>query len=77
MTHGDSLTLTVQATQRSLEERLGEALLPHRDPLRPRDHYAATDTFLAATSRHLASVEAVLVDRVRHSVPDGHELGHE
>src|SRR4029078_5964154 len=27
MTHGDSLTLTVQATQRSLEERLGEALL--------------------------------------------------
>jgi len=77
MTHGDSLTLTVQATQRSLEERLGEALLPHRDPLRPRDHYAATDTFLAATSRHLASVEAVLVDRVRRSVPDGHELGHE
>src|SRR5262245_5456605 len=77
MTHGDSLALTVQATQRSLEERLGEALVPHRDPLRPRDHYAATDTFLAATSRHLAAVEAVLVDQVRRTVPDGQSLGHE
>src|SRR5262245_16977056 len=76
MTHGDSLTLTVEATQRSLEERLGEALLPHRDPLRPRDHYAATDTFLAATSRHLAAVEAVMVDEVRRCVPDGQALGH-
>lgn len=77
MTHGDSLTLTVEATQRSLEERLGEALLPHRDPRRPRDHYAATDTFLAATSRHLAATEAVLIGEVRHGVPGGHELGRE
>ena len=77
MTHGDSLTLTVEATQRSLEERLGEALVPHRDPLRPRDHYAATDTFLAATSRHLAAIEGVLVPEVRHRVPDGHDLAHE
>jgi len=76
MTHGGSLVLTVEATQRSLEERLGEALVPHRDPLRPRDHYAATDTFLAATSRHLAAVEGVLVDEVRRAVPDGQALGH-
>lgn len=77
MAHGDSLTLTIEATQRSLEERLGEALLPHRDPRRPRDHYAATDTFLAATSRHLAAIEGVLLDAVRHSVPHGHALSHD
>ena len=77
MTHGDSLTLTVEATQRSLEERLGEALRPHRDLRRPRDHYSATDTFLAATSRHLAAVEAVLVGEVRRTVPDGAALGHD
>ncbi len=77
MTHGDSLRLTVEATQRSIEERLKEATLPHDDPRRPRDHYAATDTFMAATSRHLAAVEAVLVGRVRHEVPDGDDLCHE
>src|SRR5919198_2218643 len=77
MTHGDSLALTVEATHRSLEERLGEALVPHDDPNRPRDHYAATDTFLAATSRHLAAVEAVLLEEVRHTVPEGQTLGHE
>ena len=66
MTHGDSLARTVEATQRSLDERLGEVLAPHRDPHRPRDTFAATDAFLAATSRHLSAVEAVLVDQVRH-----------
>jgi len=77
MTHGDSLARTVEATQRSLEERLGEALLPHHDLSRPRDHYAATDTFLAATSRHLAAVEGVLVHPVRRSVPEGQALVHD
>jgi len=77
MRHGDSLTVTVEATQRSLEERLGEALLPHRDPRRPRDHYAATDTFLAATSRHLAAVEGVMVPEVRQVVPGGKDLCHD
>ena len=73
--HGDSLALTIEATQRSLEERLAEALLPHRDPDRPRDNYAAIDTFTAATSRHLAAVEAVLIRSVRQTVPQGEELG--
>jgi len=75
MAHGDSLALTIEATQRSLEERLAEALLPHRDPDRPRDNYAAIDTFTAATSRHLAAIEAVLLRSVRHAVPQGEELG--
>ena len=68
---------TIEATQRSLEERLGAALLPHRDPDRPRDNYRDIDTFTAATSRHLAAIEAVLVEPVRHAVPDGEEFGRE
>jgi hypothetical protein len=66
--------MTVAATHRSIEERLGEALSPHHDPGRPRDAQAATDTFLAATSRHLAAVEEVLVDEVRDTVPDSETL---
>jgi hypothetical protein len=74
MTHGDPLAMTVAATHRSIEERLGEALAPHHDPGRPRDAQAAADTFLAATSRHLAAVEEVLVDEVRRVVPDSESL---
>lgn len=77
MAHGDSLVLMTEATHRSLEERLGEALAPHRDPHRPRDNYAAIDTFMAATSRHLAAVDAVLVKQVRHGVPDGERISQE
>ncbi len=77
MAHGDSLVLTTEATQRSLEERLGEALAPHRDRHRPRDNYAAIDTFMAATSRHLAAIDAVLVRRVRHAGPDGDRVCQE
>lgn len=77
MTHGDSLALTIQATQRALEGRLREAQQPHRDPSRPRDNYAATDTFMAATSRHLGAVETVLLKPVRAAVPGGDETVHE
>lgn len=77
MAHGDSLVLTVEASQKSLDERLDEALRPHRDPHQPRDNYAATDTFLAATSRHVAAVEAVLLEQVRHDGPEGHALAKE
>jgi len=74
MAHGDSLARTIEATQRSLEERLGEALRPHSDPHRPRDNYAAIDTFIAAGSRHLAAIDAVLLAPVRHAVPEGASL---
>jgi hypothetical protein len=77
MAHGESLALAIEATQRSLEERLAEALLPHVDRRRPRDNYAATDTFLAATSRHLAAIEAVLLGQVRRTVPEGKALSRE
>lgn len=74
MTHGDTLAMTVAATHRSLEERLGEATSPHRDRSRPRDAQAAADMFLAATSRHLAAVEEVLVGEVRRVVPRSEKL---
>ncbi|QWZ07305.1 hypothetical protein KRR39_17815 [Nocardioides panacis] len=66
MTHGASLAMTVEATHRSLEERVAAARAP--SPGRPRD---TPDAFLAATSRHLAAVEAVLVPRVRKQSPAG------
>jgi hypothetical protein len=77
MTHGESLAMAVDAAQGALEQRLQDALAPHRDAQRPRDHYAATDTFIASASRHLAATEAVLVPMVRHVVPDGGRLGHD
>jgi hypothetical protein len=72
MAHGDSLAMTVEATHRCLEDRLTAARSPRPD--RPRD---AIDAFLAATSRHLAAVEAVLVPPVRRRVPDGVALSDE
>jgi hypothetical protein len=77
MTYGDYLALTVEATQRSLEERLGEALALHRDLRQPRDRYATTDTFMAATSRHMAAIDAVLLRQVRRTVPTGEALVRE
>jgi hypothetical protein len=71
VTHGDSLALTLDATQRCLEERLQEALAPHREPGRHRDSFSSADAFLAATSRHLAAVEAVILPTVHRAVPDG------
>jgi hypothetical protein len=77
MTHGESLAMAIEATQRALEQRLRDAMAPHQDPLRPRDNYAATDTFVASASRHLAATEAVLVAQVRHTVPGGRKLSHD
>jgi hypothetical protein len=74
MAHGDSLARTVEATQRFLEEKQTEAVAPHKDPERPRESYAAVDSFTAATSRHLAAVEAVILAPVRRTVPDGDDL---
>lgn len=74
MAHGDSLAMTIAATQKSLDERLAAVFAPHRDPERPRDSFAATDTFLAATSRHLAAVQGVLLEEVRRSVPQPEAL---
>jgi hypothetical protein len=71
VTPEDTLSLTVEATQRSLQDRLAECLAPAGLRARSRDTYAHTDAFLAATSRHVAAVEAVLLPSMRRRVPDG------
>ena len=75
--HGESLAMAVQGAHSALEEWIQEAMAPHGDPLRPRDHVAATDAFVASASRHLAATEAVLVPQVRHTVPSAAGLGRE
>ena len=77
MARGDTLSLTIDATHRSLEDRLDGALSVSAGGGQPRDTYARTDTFLAATSRHLAAVDAVLLPLVERHVPDGGPLVHE
>ncbi|MDP3890319.1 hypothetical protein [Nocardioides sp.] len=63
----------VTATHDVLVERLETAASRRASPSRPRDHYPATDTFLASASRHNAAVNAVLVPRARRQLPDGKE----
>jgi hypothetical protein len=77
VTHGDSLFLTVESTQRALQQRLDEALAPHGEPGRARDGYSSADAFLAGTSRHLAAVEAVLLPPLHRAVPNGNVLAKE
>ncbi len=77
MTRGDALSLTIEATHRSLEQRLDGVLVPSGGRRSTRDTYARTDAFLAATSRHLAAVDAVLLPLVGRHVPDGPPFVHE
>jgi hypothetical protein len=46
-------------------------------PDEPRQGYVAIDTFLAATSKHLHAVDAVLLPPTRKRVPDGGHLVHD
>lgn len=64
------LVVTVEATHQSLLQRLDEAARP-ATRARPRERSARIDAFLAATSRHVAAVEEVLVREVRRRLPDG------
>lgn len=75
--HGDTLSFSVEATQQSLQHRLAECLAPHDAGDRSRDIHSNTDAFLSATSRHVASVEAVLLPSVRRRVPDGDRAAHD
>lgn len=66
------LVVTVEATHQSLEQRLDEAARP-ATRTRPRERSARIDAFLAATSRHVAAAEEVLVGAVRRRLPDGEQ----
>ena len=60
------LVVTVEATHQSLQQRLAEASHPDAPRRHPREQARRTDSFLAATSRHLGAVEeALLPEAVR------------
>lgn len=67
------LVVTIDATHQSLQQRLDTAMHHTTTLSRPRDRYVRTDAFMAATSRHLAAVDEVLLDAVGHRLPDGPE----
>jgi hypothetical protein len=71
--HTNRLVVTIEATHQSLQERLDTATRTVVRRSRPRDRYARTDAFMAATSRHLAAVEEVLLPAARHHLGDGAE----
>lgn len=76
MTHGQSLAQMTQATHQSITARLNEVLAA--DHVHgPRETQRCTDAFLAATSRHLAAVDEVLLPPVRSTVPQGDQLVRE
>lgn len=66
------LVVATEATHQSLDQRLTEARDLRASRSRPRERFARTDAFMAATSRHLAAVEDVLLPVVAHGLPDGH-----
>jgi hypothetical protein len=67
------LVVTVEATHQSLEQRLLEATQRPFSPARPRDGYARVDALMAATSRHLAAVDEVLLKVVADNLSQGDE----
>jgi hypothetical protein len=67
------LVVTVEATHQSLEQRLLEATQRPFSPARPRDGYARVDALMAATGRHLAAVDEVLLKVTADKLPQGDE----
>lgn len=70
--HVNRLVITIEATHQSLVQRLETATQTVRLS-RPRERYARTDAFMAATSRHLAAVEEVLLPAARRRLSGGEE----
>lgn len=69
--HTNRLTVTIDATQQSLRERLDTVTQGSVRRSRPREGYARIDAFLSATSRHLAAVDEALLPVLRHELDDG------
>jgi hypothetical protein len=73
----NSLVVTVEATHRSLEQRLGEVMSVLKRDARARESYCRTDAFMAAASRHLGAAEEVLVPEACRRLEDGREMAKE
>lgn len=71
--NANRLVVTVEATHQSLQQRLDEATRGMAPRLSPRERQARTDAFMAATSRHLAAVEEVLLAEAAHRMSSGNE----
>ena len=70
------LVRSATQTHRTLAARLDTAAAMERDLAAPRKGYENTDTFLAATSRHLNAVESVLLPVAQKRLHDD-DLVHE
>jgi hypothetical protein len=73
----DVLSSTVLTTHARLAAGLDVASDMTPTPGEPRKGYERIDTFLQAAARHLNAVDAVLLSRVRHQLPDGARLTRE
>jgi hypothetical protein len=73
----DVLSSTVLTTHERLAAGLDHASDMTPTPGEPRKGYERIDTFLQAAARHLNAVDAVLLSRVRHQLPDGARITRE
>jgi hypothetical protein len=73
----NSLVVTVEATHRSLEQRLSEVMSVLKRDAGAREGYTRTDAFMAAASRHLGAAEEVLVPEACRRLDDGPEVTKE
>jgi hypothetical protein len=73
----DVLRSSVQQTHDHLAARLERAAAMASTPDQPRKAFEAIDTFLAAASKHLGAVDAVLLPVARRRLPDGSHLVHD
>lgn len=77
----DVLRNTVRQTHDDLSERLDTLRStggPPEEVLdQPRLGYARIDGFLCAASKHLNAVDAVLLPKAQHGMPDGRRLVHD
>lgn len=73
----DVLSSTVLTTHARLAAELDRASDMSPTPGEPRKAYEHIDSFLQDAARHLNAVDAVLLSRVRHQLPDGARLTRE
>jgi hypothetical protein len=71
-----NLVRSAEKTHRTLAARLETAADMHRVPGQPRKGFEYADTFLAATSRHLNTIESVLLPVAQKRLHDS-DLVHE
>lgn len=73
----DVLHKSFQHSDANLAARYETASAMVSTPGQPRKGYEHIDTFLAAASKHLNAVDAVLLPAARHHLPDGEQVVHD